>query len=351
MQPSTVKRHYIMRSLILLGFTLLLADLIVTGRLSHYLAPRLHMLSYVTVAILALLTAVSIRQAVVGPDSYECDCGDAHKVPRSPFTALVVYGLFALPLVMGLVLPDKTLGSAVAEKRGVTLLTGEGKWVQSVGSSTKPGADQAGSPAPDANAMTDGTEKAKGAGETGNTTVSGNGGPGRSDAPEKAGDSGSPNQSAPQTDEQIRQRFAANSFGDFYTDIAVSLYKQPVIHLDDKLFLDGLTTMELYAKEFAGKELETLGFVYREPVFTPQQFVVARFSVSCCTADATVFGILVEDKAASKWATDSWVKVRGKLELRSVDGYDRLVLKASRIQPVKAPKDPYVYYDFNAAAP
>jgi uncharacterized membrane protein YcgQ (UPF0703/DUF1980 family) len=45
------------------------------------------------------------------------------------------------------------------------------------------------------------------------------------------------------------------------------------------------------------------------------------------------------------------VKVRGKLELRSVDGYDMLVLKASRIQPVKAPKDPYVYYNFNAAAP
>jgi putative membrane protein len=330
-----------MRSLILLGFTLLLADLIATGRLSHYLAPRLHMLSYVTVAILALLTAVSIRQAVVGPDSYECDCEDVHKVPRSPLTSLVVYGLFALPLVMGLVLPDKTLGSAVAEKRGVTLLTGDGKWVQSVGSPAKPGSDQAVSPAPDTNAPADGTE---------NTKAYGYGGQSKSDAPEKAGDGGKPKQSAAQTDEQIRQRFAANSFGDFYTDIAVSLYKQPVIQLNDKLFLDGLTTMELYAKEFAGKELETLGFVYREPGFTPQQFVVARFSVSCCTADATVFGILVEDKAARKWATDSWVKVRGKLELRSVDGYDMLVLKASRIQPVKAPKDPYVYYNFNAAA-
>jgi putative membrane protein len=314
MNAATLQRHYYIRSFILLGFTFLLADLVFTGRLSHYLAPRLHVLSYVTLAILFILSGVSLRQAIVGASPYDCDCADAHSVPRSAWKAFLVYGLFLLPIVMGLFMPDKTLGSAVAEKRGVNVLSG-----QLQNRPMSPAVPTAPASMPIA------------AAEAGQQ------------------EAGQAKEKQPLTDEQVRKRFEQNDFGDFYTDLAVSLYKQPVIQLDEKIFLDGLTTLELYPKEFAGKELETIGFVYREPSFKPQQFVVARFSVSCCTADATVFGILVEEKQAAKWATDSWVKVRGKLEVRQVDGYDMLVLRATGIEPAKAPKDPYVYYNFDAA--
>jgi putative membrane protein len=308
MNAATLKKHYYIRSFILLGFTLLLADLVFTGRLSQYLAPRLHALSYVTLAILFILTGVSLRQAIVGASPYDCDCADAHNVPRSAWKAFLVYGLFLLPIVMGFIMPDKTLGSAVAEKRGINVLSGQAQKLP-----TSPVVP----PAP-------------------------------SSGPKDAVAASQQKEKQPLSDEQVRKRFEQNDFGDFYTDLAVSLYKQPVIQLDEKIFLDGLTTLELYPKEFAGKELETIGFVYREPAFKPQQFVVARFSVSCCTADATVFGIMVEEKQAAKWAKDSWVKVRGKLELRKVDGYDMLVLLPTEIEPVKAPKDPYVYYNYDA---
>jgi putative membrane protein len=307
MNASTLKKHYYIRSFILLGFTLLLADLVFTGRLSQYLAPRLHALSYVTLVILFILTGVSLRQAIVGASPYDCDCADAHSVPRSAWKSFLVYGLFLLPIVMGFMMPDKTLGSAVAEKRGVNLLSGQAQKLAV--SPTVP-------PAP-------------------------------ASMPNDAAGASVQTKQQPLTDEQIRQRFKQNDFGDFYTDLAVSMYKQPVIQLNEKIFLDGLTTLELYPKEFAGKKLETIGFVYREPTFKPQQFVVARFSVSCCTADATVYGIMVEEKQAAKWATDSWVKVGGTLDVRTVDGYDMLVLRAAEIEPVEAPKDPYVYYNYD----
>lgn len=335
MDHAKLKRHYWVRSLILTGFALLLAHLIVTERLSHYLAPRLHMFTYVTLGILVILTAVSVRQAFAGSTDYDCDCEDAHKIPRSPWISLVVYGLFVLPLAVGFLMPDKILGSAVAEKRGITLLSNDVKKLAQVTVSTDSeqlGPESAKEPAKQENQQDTGKEAQSSAKATANTTPSGN---------QVA------KQSVPMNDAQIRKLFGANDFGDFYTDTAVSLYKQPVINLNDKVFLDGLTTMELYAKQFAGKELETLGFVYREPGFTPQQFVVARFSVSCCTADASVFGVLVENNQASKWAKDSWVKVRGKIELRTVDGYDMLVLKATQVESVKAPKDPYVYYNYD----
>lgn len=315
MDAATLKRHYYIRSFILLGFTFLLADLIVTERLSAYLAPRLHVLSYVTLFILLLLTGVSLRQAIVGPSQYDCDCADLHHVPRSMGKSLLIYGLFVLPLVMGFFMPEKILGSSVAEKRGLNLLSGDAK---KLAASSAPAAQQEPSQAQ------------------------------QPPADSAASRTNSGSKSLPKSDEEIRKLFAQSDFGDFYTDLAVSLYKQQVIQLNEKVFLDGLTTLDLYPKEFAGKELETTGFVYREPTFQPHQFVVARFSVSCCTADASVFGVMVEEKQALKLIKDSWVKVRGKLEVRTVDGYDMLVLKATKIEPVKAPKDPYVYYSYGA---
>ncbi|MFA4134485.1 MULTISPECIES: TIGR03943 family protein [unclassified Brevibacillus] len=327
MDPNKLKRHHIMRSLILAGITALLAYLILSEALSHYLAPRLHMFSYVTLVILALLTMVSIRQIFVGSSVYDCDCEEQHKVPRTPMGSFLVYGLFVLPIVMGFFMPDKILGSDVAEKRGITLLSNDVRKLADV----------------TANANVNATENVK---QT--AGVKEDAEPNVEPQPEATNQVAIPPVQATD-DEQLRQRFSNVGFGDFYTDIAVFLHKQPVIELNDKMFLDGLTTMELYAKEFAGKELETMGFVYRQPDFTKQQFVVARFSVTCCTADSSVYGVLVEKKDADKWKKDSWVKVRGKLELRQVDGYDMLVLKASQVEAVSAPKDPYVYYSFESA--
>ncbi|MEJ8547706.1 TIGR03943 family putative permease subunit [Brevibacillus borstelensis] len=361
MDANRAKRHYWVRSLLLIGFTWLLAELILSGRLSQYLAPRLHMLSYVTLGIFCLLAIVSIRQAVSGPAAYECDCEDAHKLPRNRWISAVIYSLFALPLLMGFVMPDKILGSSLAEKRGVTLLTGESNWVKKVTASPSESQTDAGVnsgsdhlPVP-SEPNEEATVLAGAGGTASGPTKEGTDSPDDPDSSEASG-AGPESPKASHTannngatDEELRALFNPEQFGGFYTDLAVMMYKQPVILLDDKLFLDGLTTMDLFSKEFAGKEMQTMGFVYREAGLTPEQFVVARFSVSCCTADATVFGILAEAPEAGKWQPDSWVQVRGKLELRKVNDYDMLVLKASKVEQVKAPKDPYVYYNFETA--
>jgi len=323
------KRHSLLRTVILIGFVVLIAEMIMTGRLSQYLAPRLHMLIYVTLGILIILTIASIRQMFIGQSDYDCDC-EAHKMPRSIWTSLLIYGLFCLPLAMGLFMPDKMLGSAIAENMGVTLLSNDVRKLAQVNVS------------PSAEEQQEQDQLQKPTQEDGESPEAE-----AEKSPEQPVAANGDAKPATMDDSQIRQLFADSDFGDFYTDIAVFLYKQPVIKLDDRVFLDGLTTMELYAKEFAGKEVETMGFVYHQSDFSEQQFVVARFSVSCCTADASVFGILVEDKNAKSYPIDSWIKVRGKLELRNADGFDMLVLKAANVEPVEAPKDPYVYYSFD----
>jgi len=324
MNAASLKRHYYIRSYLLLGFSFLLADLTATGKLGYYLAPRMHALAYVTLAILVVLTGASFRQAIMGPTQYDCDCADSHGVPKGFWKSAVIYSLFLLPLAMSFFLPDKILGSAVAEKRGLTLAAGEVKREIAL--------TQAKTENNRSSAKQQQTE--------GKLPVTAETVPQSNASKQQA----SP---TPKTEEEIRQLFADQQFGDFYTALAVNFYKQPVIELNDKVFLDGLTTLELYPKQFSGKKLTTLGFVYREQGMKQNQFVAARFSVSCCTADASVYGLLIESEQGSKIAKDSWVQVTGTLESRNTDGYESLVLKAEQIKPVKAPKDPYVYYSFD----
>jgi len=297
------KRHYFVRSFVLLGFSFLLANLLATGNISLYLAPKLQPLSYVTLVILVILAGASLRRAIVGEAEADCECPGEHTLPTGFWRSLFIYGLFVLPLAMFFLMPEKVLDSSAAQKKGVTLLAANiNKSAATTSSETEakqPAEQPVQKPIPLA-----------------------------------------------QSDADIRKLFADGDFGDFYTDIAVSMYKQPVIKLDDQLFLDGLTTLELYPQQFSGHKLETMGFVYLEQGFKGNQFVVARFSVSCCTADANVFGILVETPNKHTFTKDQWVKVRGELEVRRVEETDMLVLKAEQIQPVKAPKDPYVYYSY-----
>nr|WP_139489562.1 TIGR03943 family protein [Brevibacillus dissolubilis] len=332
-----VKRHYYVRSFLLLGFCFWLIDLIAGGTIGLYLAPRLHGLAYVTLVIMLLLTGVSLRQAIMGPAEEVCDCPGEHGIPQGLWRSSIVYGLFLLPVVMGLFMPDKILGSELAEKKGLNLLSGNSK-LAAVARGEATGVGESGSGGVD---RTSGAEEAgKGGIGAAKGAVDGSAG-----SPESVTQPQKVETAYPKTTEEIRKMFNSEGFGDFYTDLAVGLYQQPVIVLDDHNFLDGLTTLELYQKQFAGKKLETMGFIYTEPHFSEREFVVARFSVSCCTADAGVFGVMVElPEGMKRGARDSWVRVGGELVLRQAGDTKLLVLQAEKVTQVLAPRNPYVYY-------
>ncbi|WP_051029569.1 DUF1980 domain-containing protein [Brevibacillus massiliensis] len=105
----------------------MLAKLLLTGSITYYLAPRLQMLCYVTLGILVLLSVMSLVQAIRGISDDACDCGGVHALPSGFWKNILIYSLFRLPVAMGLFLPDKVLGSEVAQQKGVNLLKGTQK--------------------------------------------------------------------------------------------------------------------------------------------------------------------------------------------------------------------------------
>lgn len=88
-----------------------------------------------------------------------------------------------------------------------------------------------------------------------------------------------------------------------------------------------------------GQEADVIGFVYRDPTFADDQFLVARFVLVCCVADANPVGLVVQWPGATQLALDSWVQVKGTF----AQGEPTPVLVARSVTPVQPPAQPYLY--------
>ncbi len=97
-----------------------------------------------------------------------------------------------------------------------------------------------------------------------------------------------------------------------------------------------------------GQPVDVVGFVYRDARFDgTSQFMVTRFIISCCVADAQAIGLGVDWAQAPTLREDTWIRVRGTLEVREFEGVLSPWLVADEgpdgIQVVAQPENPYLY--------
>ena len=86
-----------------------------------------------------------------------------------------------------------------------------------------------------------------------------------------------------------------------------------------------------------------IGFVYRDDSFAVGQFMVSRFVVSCCVADATVVGLIVRWPDSLDLPLDGWVEVRGAFEAGQFKGEPSPILIADSVKPISPLDQPYLY--------
>lgn len=94
---------------------------------------------------------------------------------------------------------------------------------------------------------------------------------------------------------------------------------------------------------FNGQQVDVVGFVYRAETFPPTTFMVARFVISCCAADASAIGLPVVWSGAPDLPADAWVRVRGVFELGEFGGNLAPILHAETVEVIPAPEHPYLY--------
>ncbi len=95
--------------------------------------------------------------------------------------------------------------------------------------------------------------------------------------------------------------------------------------------------------DLAGQAVDVIGFVYHEPQFGKDHFMVARFVVSCCVADASALGLAVQWPPSATLKNDQWVEIKGKLAAGNLANWQLPVLVAQSVTPVAVPNQPYLY--------
>lgn len=94
---------------------------------------------------------------------------------------------------------------------------------------------------------------------------------------------------------------------------------------------------------FNGQAVDVVGFVYRDPRNGPDQVWVSRFAITCCVADASAVGLLVQTSDAASLKNDSWIHVTGKFLAGEFAGQKVPVIMPDKIEPTQQPENPYLY--------
>ncbi len=96
-------------------------------------------------------------------------------------------------------------------------------------------------------------------------------------------------------------------------------------------------------EQFYGQEADVIGFVYRDSRFADNQFMVARFTLTCCVADALAVGVIVQADNAADFTMDSWVKIKGTFQETTFEDSAMPAIFATEITPTEQPEQPYLY--------
>lgn len=238
-----------------------------------------------------------------------CDCN--HEMPATWGKSLLLYGWFAIPLVIGFAVPDGLLGSSMASAKGVQFTP------QQI---VKP-------------------YESSPSGATPND---------RKDQNEPIADKKRVAPSPSELSEAaIDLMFPTDEFTESYAAFGKRLVRQDVVEVTEKQFIETLTTIDLYRTAFIGKTIKLSGFVYREDKMGRTQFGVSRFAINCCSADASPYGIMATYGRADTLETDEWVTVTGKLGTTSYNGIEIIDIDVSKIVKIAPPDDPYVSPDLD----
>ncbi|MFS0907598.1 TIGR03943 family protein [Priestia aryabhattai] len=294
------------RGILLIGFSLLMFKLILTGKIIQFIAPKMMPFILFSSGTFFLLGIIQIWRSSVNKD-LSCECGHDH-IEKGKIQTAFIYSLFLLPIMTGFLLSNHTLDSSVAIKRGLNF------------SVNTPDTQQ---PADDKKSDTTNSKL-----ETyTNDLLDGNSEETPQNVPTKHQNS-------------ITAKVAPKGF---YELLQKKILKQSVISINDTDYIPVMNIIENNTDQFIGKKIEVNGFVYREKGFKDNQLVVARFGISCCAADASVYGLLSTLENASALKKDTWVHITGIIQKTTYNGENTPYIQVQQIESIHPPDNPYVY--------
>jgi uncharacterized repeat protein (TIGR03943 family) len=117
------------------------------------------------------------------------------------------------------------------------------------------------------------------------------------------------------------------------------------ITVADSMFGHEILEIQENIDQYVGAKITFKGFVYRDKETKENQIYVSRFAITCCVADAQVFGIMSEGEMAQRLKNDQWVKITGTIEKVKRGSIYSPLIKLKKVDIIHPLANPYVYFD------
>ena len=107
-----------------------------------------------------------------------------------------------------------------------------------------------------------------------------------------------------------------------------------------------MRTLNVYPEPdaYTGQQVKVIGFVTPMPDWPQNVFMISRFVLTCCAADAYPVGLPVQLPASAPVPeADAWLEVSGTMTTASLGGKRQLVVGSATLTPIPTPRNPYEY--------
>jgi uncharacterized repeat protein (TIGR03943 family) len=118
---------------------------------------------------------------------------------------------------------------------------------------------------------------------------------------------------------------------------------------EDRSLIDWIRTLNVYPEPdaYMGQPVKVKGFVVHSKDLPSQYFLISRFVITCCAADAYPVGLPVKlsklNKNRDAYPVDSWFEVKGQMITESLNGKRQLAIEANSLEKIPEPPNPYYY--------
>jgi uncharacterized repeat protein (TIGR03943 family) len=115
---------------------------------------------------------------------------------------------------------------------------------------------------------------------------------------------------------------------------------------EERTIVDWVRTLNVYPEPdaYTGQAVKVSGFVTHIPGWPDNFFMISRFVLTCCAADAYPVGLPVELPAGTpRPKPDTWLEVTGEMTTHTLDNKRQLAIGSATLTEIPEPRTPYEY--------
>lgn len=115
---------------------------------------------------------------------------------------------------------------------------------------------------------------------------------------------------------------------------------------EERTIVDWVRTLNVYPEPdaYAGQQAQVSGFVTHMPDWPSNFFMISRFVLTCCAADAYPVGLPVQlEPGTPRPEPDAWLEVAGPMGTHTLDNKRQLVITSPTLTEIPQPRNPYEY--------